>query len=186
MKSIDTFCAGMHTLFAETLDDEERWNRVEPLLQTLLADPELIASAANWPVSERATNLLLHEDRDYGFVINALIKEPGGSTHIHDHAHTWTAYGLIDGVEKVLRYEVISEEGDQAVLEAAGEHLVQPGYVDIVHPYHPHAEIAESRTVAVIIRSERLGTFPQRIFDLETGQIRRIPGPTAIPYELVV
>jgi predicted metal-dependent enzyme (double-stranded beta helix superfamily) len=185
----------MRTLFAKELDDAERWRCVGPLLQTLLADPDLIASAKEWPITQstpnygiKVTNLLFYEDPDYKFVINGLIKEANAATPIHDHAHTWTAYGLIEGVEKVLRYKVVSQDdnGDRAVLEPAGEYLIKPGFVDIVPPHEAHAEIATSgRTVAVIVRSERVGTFPQRNFDLESGRVHRGPGPTAVPYALV-
>jgi predicted metal-dependent enzyme (double-stranded beta helix superfamily) len=190
MKSIDGFVTAMHALFAEDLDDAERWRRVGALLPLLLDDPELRASAQHWPTTQygnAATNLLFYEDPQQKFVINGLVKEAHAATPIHDHAHTWTAYGVIEGTERVLRYNVTSGDisSDHAVLAPAGEYVVAPGYVDVVPPRSPHAEIAgDGRTVAVIVRSERVGGFPQNMYDLTTGQIVRRPGPASIPHSL--
>ena len=46
-----------------------------------------------------------------GFVVNALVKDPGEQTPIHDHAHTWTLYGVLEGGEKVTRYRR-ADDGD--------------------------------------------------------------------------
>jgi predicted metal-dependent enzyme (double-stranded beta helix superfamily) len=190
MKSIDGFVAAMHALFAEELGDAEHWRRVGLLLPILLDDPELRASAKDWPTTQRgnaATNLLFYEDPERQFVINGLVKEPRAATPIHDHAHTWTAYGVIEGSERVLRYSVAegSIDGDRAVLAPAGEYVVAPGYVDVVPPHEPHAEIAgDGRTVAVIVRSERVGGFAQNMYDLATGRIDRRPGPASVVHPL--
>ena len=94
---------------------------------------------------------------------------------------------VIEGTERVLRYNVAAGDigSDYAVLAPAGEYVVAPGYVDVVPPRAPHAEIAgEGRTVAVIVRSERVGGFPQNMYDLATGGIVRRPGPASIPHSL--
>lgn len=180
----------MHVLFAEELADAERWRRVGTLLPMLLDDPELRASAKDWPTTQygsAATNLLFYEDPERKFVINGLVKDAYAATPIHDHAHTWTAYGVIEGSERVLRYAIAAGDigSDHAVLEPAGEYVVAPGYVDVVPPRVPHAEIAgDGRTVAVIVRSERVGGFPQNMYDLATGRIDRRPGPAPIPHSL--
>ena len=190
MKAIDGFVAAMHELFAQPMDDAERWRRVGGLMPILLDDAELRASASDWPTTQygnAATNLLFYEDPALKFVINGLVKDPHAATPIHDHAHTWTAYGVIEGSETVLRYAFAAGDrnGDRATLEPSGTYVVAPGYVDVVPPHEPHAETAgDGRTVAVIVRSERVGTFPQNMYDLGSGRIERRPGPTAIPHPL--
>jgi predicted metal-dependent enzyme (double-stranded beta helix superfamily) len=190
MKAVDDFVAAMHELFAQPLDDAERWRRVGGLMPLLLDDAELRASAGNWPTTQygnAATNLLFYEDPEHKFVINGLVKDPHAATPIHDHAHTWTAYGVIEGSERVMRYEVTGGDrnGERADLAPSSEYLVAPGYVDLVPPNEPHAETAgDERTIAVIVRSERVGGFPQNMYDLATGAIERRPGPTAIPHPL--
>jgi predicted metal-dependent enzyme (double-stranded beta helix superfamily) len=190
MKAIDGFVAAMRALFAQPLDDAERWRRVGGLMPLLLDDPELRASAGSWPTTQygtAATNVLFYEDPEHKFVINGLIKDPHAATPIHDHAHTWTAYGVIEGSETVLRYAIAEGDrtGERVTLEPASEYIVAPGYVDVVPPHEPHAETAGTeRTVAVIVRSERVGSFPQNMYDLTTGSINRRPGPTSIPHPL--
>ncbi len=183
MKAMNDFAAAMRVLFAEPLDDATRRQRVKPLLGTMLAAPDLIASAERWPTSEVKTNLLFYQDPSYGFVVNGLIKDPNDATPIHDH--TWTAYGVIEGMERVYNFAVKSGDGDRAIIEPAGEYVVAPRHVEVVPPNFPHAEIAQTRSAAVIVRSERLSGFKQRIFDADAGTVRRLPGPTPIAFELV-
>ena len=190
MKAMAGFVAAMHELFAQPMDDADRWERVGGLMPMLLDDAELRASARDWPTTqsgEAATNLLFYEDAAYKFVINGLVKDPRAATRVHDHAHTWTAYGVIEGSETVVRYAVVEggRDGAPAVLRPASEYTVGPGYVDVVPPHEPHAETAGSgRTVAVIVRSERVGGFPQNMYDLASGRIERRPGPAATPHQL--
>ena len=132
MKAIDGFVAAMHELFAQQLDDAERWQRVGGLMPLLLDDPELRASAGNWPTTQygtAATNLLFYEDPEHKFVINGLIKDPHAATPIHDHAHTWTAYGVIEGSETVMRYAIADGDrmSEHATLEPASEYIVRAG-----------------------------------------------------------
>ena len=62
---------------------------------------------------------------------------------------------------------------------------MKPGFVDVVPPGIIHAEYAgNDRTVAVIIRSERVGSFPQNMFDPRTGAVTQAPGPEQLPYAL--
>jgi predicted metal-dependent enzyme (double-stranded beta helix superfamily) len=190
MKAIDRFVAAMHALFAQPMEDAERWRRVGGLMPILLDDAELRASARAWPTTQygnAATNLLFYEDPAHKFVINGLVKDPHAATPVHDHAHTWTAYGVLEGSETVLRYAIA--EGDRsaerATLVPASTYVVAPGYVDVVPPHEPHAETAGAgRTVAVIVRSERVGTFPQNMYDPVSGRIEQRPGPVAIPHSL--
>ena len=84
-----------------------------PLLQELIADPAVREQSKQWPDcsqgGERAENLLFYEDPDYKFVINGLIKAPHTRTQIHDHAHNWTLYGVLDGTESIERYDRVDD-----------------------------------------------------------------------------
>ena len=154
------------------------------LLPALLASPALQASAKSWPAPPenhpRAQNLLFYEDPDYRFVINGLIKRPGSTTAVHDHAHTWTVYSVLEGEERVVRYR-----RDGGRLAEDGDYHVRPGFIDIVPPRMIHAEFAgPGRTVAVIVRSEKVGGFMQGRFDPATGAAGEAPGPEQVPYAL--
>ena len=178
------FVAAMRALWQQDLSDAERWRRVAGLLPMLLDSSGLRESAKSWPTAPadhpRPQNLLFYEDPDYRFVINGLIKRPGETTAIHDHAHTWTVYSVLEGEERVVRYRRTG-----GALEEDGAYDVRPGFIDIVPPHLIHAEFAGSdRTVAVIIRSEKVGGFLQGRFDLASGAASAAPGPEQIPYLL--
>jgi predicted metal-dependent enzyme (double-stranded beta helix superfamily) len=178
------FVAAMRALWREDLSDAERWRRVAGLLPMLLASAALRESAKSWPAPPqnhpRAQNLLFYEDPDYRFVINGLIKRPGSTTAVHDHAHTWTVYSVLEGEERVVRYRRAG-----SALEEDGDYHVRPGFIDIVPPRMIHAEFAgPARTVAVIVRSEKVGGFMQGRFDPATGAAGEAPGPEQVPYRL--
>ncbi len=178
------FVAAMRALWQQDFSDADRWRGVANLLPMLLNSPALQASAKSWPQRPanhpRPQNLLFYEDPDFGFVINGLIKRPGEATNVHDHAHTWTVYSVLEGEERVVRYR-----RNGAALEEDGDYHVRPGFIDIVPPYMIHAEFAgPARTVAVIVRSQKVGDFMQGRFDPVTGAAGEAPGPEQVPYSL--
>ena len=106
LPAMQEFIDRMRGLCESTGDDAERFEKARPLLRTLLEDPELKERAETWPSRNEPEkgyyeNLLFYEDPDYGFVLNALIKEPGEDTPIHDHGRMWTVYGVLKGGETV-------------------------------------------------------------------------------------
>ncbi len=178
------FVTAMRELWGQDLSDAERWRRVADLLPMLLDSPAIKESAKSWPAPpanhHRPQNLLFYEDPDYRFVINGLIKQPGETTAVHDHAHTWTVYSVLEGEERVVRYR-----RNGAALEEDGDYHVRPGFIDIVPPRMIHAEFAgPARTVAVIVRSEKVGGFMQGRFDPATGVASEAPGPEQLPYPI--
>ncbi|MFQ5918145.1 MAG: hypothetical protein ACE5I0_10090 [Candidatus Binatia bacterium] len=188
--AIGQFIASMRTLFGEEQDVEKRWERLAPLLRKLLAAPEIMARSKKWPKcaqAERAENLLFYEDPDFGFVINGLVKAPNTRTSIHDHAHNWTLYGVLDGSEKIERYERIDDGSrpDYAEVRSTGNFRVGPGDIDLVRPWQIHAEESgDERTVAIILRAEKSGGFLQGRYDPVNKKYWQGYGPTQIPYKL--
>ena len=181
------FIERMRALCAATGDEAERFEKARPYLQDLLEDAELRRRSASWPsrndpAAGHYENLLFYEDPDYGFVLNALIKEPGEATPVHDHGRVWTVYGVLEGGETVHRYRRV---GGAAELEMVGDHEVSPGYIDFVPPGEIHAEYnGPERTVGVILRSANVGTNRQTWYDLETGERLERFGPKQVPYAL--
>ncbi len=194
MEVIDRFAEEMHVLWREGLPERDRWERVrDELVPMLLEDDELRASAATLEDTHgegdaaTTTNLLLYEDPHDGFVIYALVKASGGTVIPHDHAQAWTVYGVIEGTERIERYELVEGDRDseRVVLRRIEDTLVGSGTADLVGPYEIHAEQAESgRTVAVIVRSQPLGLALHAAFDPETGAVVHVHGPRSVPYAL--
>jgi predicted metal-dependent enzyme (double-stranded beta helix superfamily) len=188
--AIERFIASARQLFAEETDPARRWQKMAPLLQELLADSSVQEQSKSWPTCtqrDRAENLLFYEDPEYKFVINGLIKAPRSRTQIHDHAHNWTLYGVLDGHETVERFERLDDgsKPDYADVRQTSAVEVGPGKVDLVPPYQIHAEESgKERTVAIIVRAEKAGGFLQGRYEPATKKYWQGFGPRQIPYEL--
>jgi predicted metal-dependent enzyme (double-stranded beta helix superfamily) len=182
------FIQDLRAAWAELPDTERRMKRVKVLLEGLVKDPSLRDHSKNWPSTEGHKNLLLYEDPDYQFVINAVVRTPGRDGRIHDHAHAWTAYGVLDGTERLERYRRIDgeEKKEYALIELESLTEGYPGKVDLVPPFAIHSEKGgPARSVAVIVRSERLvGRTLQGRYDAKTEKYNQSEGPTQIPFEL--
>ena len=189
--AVTKFIAAARQLCAEEPDPATRWQKMTPLLQDLLAEPSVREQSKHWPdcsqTGERAENLLFYEDPDYKFVINGLIKAPHSRTQIHDHAHNWTLYGVLDGTETIERYERVDDrsKSDYAELRKSVNVQVGAGKIDLVPPYEIHAEESgDERTVAIIVRAEKAGGFLQGRYDPATNKYWQGYGPKQLPYEL--
>ena len=188
LPAAEAFVAGLRAAFAQGLDGDARWQRCRELLQELVRDPELQRHAEDWPVTgfdgNKVSNLLFYEDPDYGFVMNALIKNPGGSALVHDHGPAWTIYGLVAGTERIVRFAANERDDGKFDITERRSDDCGPGDVDIVPPEEIHSEYAgDEKSIAVIVRSQRSGTFEQFRY-LEDGSQVVIRGPDQQPYEL--
>jgi predicted metal-dependent enzyme (double-stranded beta helix superfamily) len=182
------FIQDLRRTWAELPDIETRMKRGQKLLEELVRDESLRQASQSWPSTEGRKNLLLHEDAEHGFAVNAVVRVPGRKGSIHDHAHAWTAYGILDGTESLERFRRVddgSKEG-YAKLELESVTEGKPGKVDLVPPFDIHAEQGgPTRSVAIILRSERVaGKVLQGSYDRENNNYRRIDGPTNVPYEI--
>ena len=190
MSALQKFIESARRLHAEEKDPAKRWDKMTPLLQELLADPSIREQSKSWPTcsqADRAQNLLFYEDPNYRFVINGLIKAAKSRTQIHDHAHNWTLYGVLDGNETIERYERIDDrtKPDYAEIRKTVDVKVGPGKIDLVPPYEIHAEESgDERTVAIIVRAEKAGSFLQGRYDPATKKYWQGYGPEQIPYAL--
>jgi hypothetical protein len=193
--ALDRFVRKTRELFGREQDLGRRWTALAPILGELLADPEVREASKHWPdcvpAGGRAENLLFYEDPDYQFAINGLTKSPdayGGRALIHDHAHIYTLYGVLEGHERIERYLRIDDRSrpGYAEIRKTRDDLVDPGEIDLVKPYEVHTEITVGeRTVAVIIRSEKSGGFNQGRYDPETNRYWESLGPRQTPCEML-
>lgn len=202
LRAVETLISEVRALCAAPMPADRRWTAAADCLRRLLADPELREHARTWPTSPallglqgKHANLLFYEDPDHGFVLNGLIKPPGARTTIHDHGRSYTLYGVVTGAESVVRYDVAdavplagsSEAGllSRAQVAVTEETAVGPGHIDYIKPWEVHAEVnGGASTAALILRSQRSGTFVQNIFDPVTGAVEQYHGPRQIQYAL--
>jgi len=200
----ERFIAQMRELFAREPDLNKRWDAVPALLTELLKDPAVQEASHKWPVPSqvvhtvpgegRAGNLLFYEDPDYGFVMNATIHEAGRGQgepkQAHDHGQNYTAYGLLEGRERIVMFERTDDGSrpDHADVRKTADYVAAPGDIHLAKPRDIHVEVnIGERTSAVIIRSMRDGG-PNNLhgrYDLETGGYSESVGPRQIPCDML-
>lgn len=187
LPAFDAFVADLKQIWLSEADDASRMNRARPLLEKLTLDSSLLAHSKSWP-NTVGQNLLLYEDAEAGFVVNAVVRPPGYKGGVHDHAHAWVLYGVLDGWESLERFERVDDGATpgHAVVRMTSCTRGEPGTVDIVPPFNIHAEQGgPGRSVAMIFRSEKLvGRILQHGYDLTTGKVTERFGPTQIEYSL--
>jgi predicted metal-dependent enzyme (double-stranded beta helix superfamily) len=184
----EKFIPDLRAAWGQLPDTESRMKKGEKLLEELVRDPGLRDASKSWPSTEGRKNLLFYQDPDYGFALNGVVRVSGRKGSIHDHAHSWTAYGLLDGPESLERYRRIDDGTKEGYAKLELESVTEgkPGKVDLVPPFDAHAEQGgPTRSVAIILRSERVaGKVLQGSYNMENNTVRRIDGPTNIPYEI--
>jgi predicted metal-dependent enzyme (double-stranded beta helix superfamily) len=186
----DKFIADLRAIWAAEADDQRRMERAKPVLQRLVLNDMLKAHSAHWPSTEGRKNLLLYVDPDYHFVINGVVRMPGRTGSVHDHADAWVLYGVLDGTESLERFERVDDGSrpGHAEVKLTSVTTGSQGKVDLVAPRAIHAEHGgPTRSVAIIVRSQRLGegTVLQHQYDRAANTVIERYGPTQIPYEVV-
>jgi predicted metal-dependent enzyme (double-stranded beta helix superfamily) len=196
--AVERFIGQTRDLFEVQPDVDKRWEALKPILVQFLADPDVREASRAWPVpgvvEGRGGNLLFYEDPDYGFVINGQIHEPGRRqtepTSAHDHGQNYTAYGLLDGHERIVMYERIDDgsQADRAEVRKSADYLAGPGDIHLARPRDIHVELSTGeRTAAIIVRSMRDGG-PNNLhgrYDLVSNGYRESAGPRQIPAEML-
>ena len=189
LPAFETFIQKLRAAWSELPDTEARMRKSTTLLEELVKDPSLKHASKSWPSTEGRKNLLFYEDPDYHFAINGVVRVPGRKGSIHDHAHAWTAYGILDGTETLERFRRVDDRSKDgyAKLELESVTEGEAGKVDLVPPFDIHAEQGgPARSVAIILRSERVaGKTTQGSYDIEKMTIRQIDGPIQVPYEII-
>jgi predicted metal-dependent enzyme (double-stranded beta helix superfamily) len=187
LPAFDDFIQKLRHVWSTIDDVETRMKRAEVLLQQLLADAAMMADSKQWPWTP-GQNLLLYEDPDHHFVINATVRKPASKGMVHDHGHSWTLYGLLEGTEEIERYKRLDDGKlpGHAELRLVSSREMGQGGVDFVPPYEVHAERGgPARSVAVIVRSERMvGRFKQHLFDTDKSAVTEGWGPEQVSYDL--
>jgi len=186
--AFEKFIQDLRAAWKELPDSEARMKKGQKLLEELVKDESMRQASKSWPSTEGRKNLLFHEDAECGFAINGVVRMPGRKGSIHDHAHAWTAYGVLDGTESLERFRRVDDRSKEGYAKLELESVTEgnAGKVDLVPPFDIHAEQGgPTRSVAVILRSERVaGKVLQGIYSMEGNLYRQIEGPTNIPYEI--
>lgn len=182
------FIDDLRAAWKELPNTEARMKRGRELLEGLVKDESLRQASKTWPSTEGRKNLLFHEDEECGFALNGVVRVPGRKGSIHDHAHAWTAYGVLDGTESLERYRRVDDRSKEGYAKLELESVTEgnAGKVDLVPPFDIHAEQGgPGKSYGLILRSERVaGKVLQGNYNFETGAHRRVEGPTNVRYEI--
>ena len=188
LPAFEKFIQELRAAWSELPDTEARMKKGARLLEELVKDPSLKDASKSWPSTEGRKNLLFYEDPDYTFAINGVVRVPGRKGSIHDHAHAWTAYGILEGTESLERFRRADDRSKEGLAKLELESVTkgEAGKVDLVPPFDIHAEQGgPTRSVAIILRSERVaGKTTQGSYDIEKQTIRQIDGPIQVPYDI--
>ena len=188
LPAFEAFIADLRAIWARESDTQKRMELGRDRLEQLVRDPTVQKHSETWPSTEGRKNLLLHTDEDHGFIVNAVVRVPGRSGSVHDHADAWTANGLCYGSEYLERFERRDDGSKPGYAEVVKVSTTfgSPGTVDLVAPYAIHAEQGGSgRSCAIILRSQKLvGRVLQHNYDPATHTVTEQSGPTQIPYVL--
>jgi predicted metal-dependent enzyme (double-stranded beta helix superfamily) len=187
LMAFERFIGDMRAIWASCSDSDSRMREALVLLQQLVKDPALLNHSKSWPLTV-GQNLLLHEDEQHGFVVNAVVRPPGYKGGIHDHAHAFVLYAVLDGTEKLERYDRVDDgsKAGYAEIKLSSVTTGTNGIVDLVPPFSIHAEQGgDGRSVALIVRSERLvGKVLQNGYDIHAKTVVQRSGPKQVPFEL--
>jgi predicted metal-dependent enzyme (double-stranded beta helix superfamily) len=187
LPAFERFIGDMQAIWVSDPDPDSRMRKTRVMLQQLVKDPALLAHSKSWPLTV-GQNLLLYEDEQHGFVINAVVRPPGYKGGIHDHAHAFVLYAVMDGTEKLERYDRVDDGSKPGYAEIKLSHITTGtnGVVDLVPPFSIHAEQGgDGRSVALIVRSERLvGKVLQNGYDMNAKTVVQRSGPKQVPFEL--
>jgi predicted metal-dependent enzyme (double-stranded beta helix superfamily) len=188
LPAFEKFIQQLRAAWSELPEMQARMKKGARLLEELVKDPSVSDAAKSWPSTEGRRNLLFYEDPDFNFAINGVVRMPGRKGSIHDHAHAWTAYGVLEGTEMLERFSRVDDRSKEGYAKLELESVTggKPGKVDLVPPFDIHAEQGgPTRSVAIILRSERVaGKTTQGSYDIEKQTIRQIDGPIQVPYEI--
>lgn len=190
LPAFERFIQRVRAAWAAENDTAARMEKTAELLKALVDDETMREHSNNWPSTDGHKNLVLYADPDFGFVVNAVVRIQGTQGRAHDHAHSWTAYGVLAGKERMERFRCVEDRRGEGYVKIELESVAEggPGTVDLVPPFEIHSEkgALNGRSVAVIVRSEQVaGKTLQGRYDLQTGEYFQGEGPTLVQFEVV-
>ena len=164
---------------------DAKLERVAAALGTLLQDRDLLSGELALPRRAVWESYLLYEHPELGYVVTALIHPPGWVGPPHEHGPTWTVYGVCEGEEVIRRYARLDDGAREGYAELRETRAIVAGAgtVDWVRPGEIHSENnpGADPSVAIVVRSQNLGSVPQHLFDLQRRSVTRIYGRPALP-----
>ena len=170
--AVKRFIAEARDLFVTEPDPDTRWQKMGPALTKLLADPDFLMNSKDWPfcippTAQKTSSSM--RTPTMASASTASSRSPAAPARVHDHAHIYTLYGVLDGSETIERYERIDDgsKADYALVRQTDELIVKPGDMDLVGPWQitpkstpPSAASPSSSAASARASSCKAGTSP--------------------------
>ena len=174
--SLQQYIDDLRRIAAATDDEGEIFERLAPLAERVVADPDWVQPKHYETDEEQGFGVhLLHEEEDHSLAVFAVNWMPGRGTPPHDHG-TWAVVTGIEGLERNVRYARVddgSREG-YAELEVKKEFDAAPGEAVCIHTGGIHKVTNETDALTLSLHTYgRHVNFTNRSqFDLDTNQCK--------------
>jgi predicted metal-dependent enzyme (double-stranded beta helix superfamily) len=151
---------------AERGPDAGREGRIAEAIARFLDRPELLAGLDCPGCPDRYVRHLLHEDRDAGWAMVAIVWQPGQASPVHGH-RTWCAFGVHRGwLEE--RFFALGSAGrpvrTRTVPRPMGATSCGPADITLIHQIHNASEATAISIHAYGVRYDSLGEGVNRIY----------------------
>ncbi|KHF25342.1 cysteine dioxygenase [Solemya velum gill symbiont] len=172
-QSLDTFINGMTSLVDMHGDNEkEILQQGRVLLAELIADDSWLADEYRQGSADAYRQYLLYLDPQSRFSVVSFVWGPGQKTPVHDHT-VWGMVGVMNGRELCEEFSIDFETGD---LLKTGEHLIDPGGIDLVSPtigdVHRVSNALDDRdSISIHVYGADIGRTSRHIFE-ENGSVK--------------
>ncbi len=91
-------------------NDDESTAVVEGALPRLLKDGGWLPPENRAPNPDTYARNLIHRDPELGFVVVAMVWQPGQGTPVHDHSGIWCVEGVLEGSVRITQYDPVENE----------------------------------------------------------------------------
>ena len=166
------FVTEMTKVVSEHDDDESVvLEKGRSLLASLIGTDDWLPDAFAQPSPEGYRQYLLYCDPLERFSVVSFVWGPGQRTPVHDHT-VWGMVGVMRGKE---RCEEFGNPIRGERLEKTGEHLVEPGGIDLVSPTLGDVHVvsnalADRPSISIHVYGGNIGAVRRHVFDSSSGE----------------
>ncbi|MFQ5915846.1 MAG: cysteine dioxygenase [Nitrospinota bacterium] len=164
-------------------NDDQATQVVEKALRRLLEDGGWLPPQYRTPNPETYARNLVYRHPDLGFVVVAMVWQPGQGTPVHDHGGIWCVEGVMKGSVRITQYDPVgdtrSENGVQ--LRESGlfvSHIGDTGRLIPPFEFHKIENVSDRTAITIHVYGKDLvrcrvfedmgnGTFAAKVKELE-------------------
>ena len=129
---VDDYIADLRRITAETSDQSEIFERLGPLVQTLVTDTSWVKPEYYETDPEQGFGVhMLHEEADHSLTVFMVSWNPDSGVQPHDHG-TWAMIAGVEGIEHNTRYARLDDRGREGYAEIKVKSEIMAGPGDLV------------------------------------------------------